>query len=175
MIPIIDSHLDLSWNALSWNRDLTQSVAEIRAIESAMTDSPARGRNTVSLPDLRRGNVAVCLATILVRARPGLHPSAGFKRTDLDFRDQIVACATGRGQLEYYRLLEERGQIRFIRSAAELPSHWEKWTSNREKCPIGIILSMEGADPIVEPAQVAWWFEAGLRTVGLVHYGKGPY
>ena len=26
MIPIIDSHLDLSWNALSWNRDLTEPL-----------------------------------------------------------------------------------------------------------------------------------------------------
>jgi hypothetical protein len=31
---IIDAHLDLSWNALGWNRDLDQTVAEIRLSES---------------------------------------------------------------------------------------------------------------------------------------------
>ena len=34
---IIDSHLDLSWKALSWNRDLTLSVEEIRRAEREMT------------------------------------------------------------------------------------------------------------------------------------------
>ena len=30
---VIDSHLDLSYNALKWNRDLRQSVSAIRASE----------------------------------------------------------------------------------------------------------------------------------------------
>jgi hypothetical protein len=29
-VIVIDGHLDLAWNALSWNRDLTLTVAEIR-------------------------------------------------------------------------------------------------------------------------------------------------
>jgi membrane dipeptidase len=34
---------------------------------------------------------------------------------------------------------------------------------------------MEGADPIVEPAHAAEWFEGGLRCVGMAHYGQGCY
>lgn len=30
---IVDAHLDLSMNATEWNRDLTQSLADIRARE----------------------------------------------------------------------------------------------------------------------------------------------
>ena len=41
--------------------------------------------------------------------------------------------------------------------------------------PLGIILSMEGADPIVTPEQTAHWFELGLRAVGPAHYGRGQY
>jgi len=52
MHPIIDAHLDLSWNALSWNRDLTQPLASSRKSESAMGDHPARGRGTVALPEM---------------------------------------------------------------------------------------------------------------------------
>jgi membrane dipeptidase len=41
--------------------------------------------------------------------------------------------------------------------------------------PIGYILAMEGADPIVTPAQAADWFREGLRVVGPVHYGHNQY
>ncbi len=34
---------------------------------------------------------------------------------------------------------------------------------------------MEGADPIITPAQSEKWFEEGLRFVGLAHYGKSAY
>ena len=35
---IIDAHLDLAWNALQWDRDLTRSVAAMRAAEAGMTE-----------------------------------------------------------------------------------------------------------------------------------------
>ena len=41
--------------------------------------------------------------------------------------------------------------------------------------PIGFILAMEGADPIVAPSQVEFWFNLGLRVVGPVHYGHNQY
>ena len=44
---IIDSHLDLSWNALNWKRDLTKSIAEIRrSEEGAKRPSGTDGINT---------------------------------------------------------------------------------------------------------------------------------
>jgi membrane dipeptidase len=39
---ILDAHLDLSMNAMEWNRDLTRSVAEIRWRENGQTDKPDR-------------------------------------------------------------------------------------------------------------------------------------
>ena len=65
-----DAHLDLAMNALEWNRDLRRPIEKIREREQGMTDKPDRGKGTVCLPEMRRGNVGVCLATILVRARP---------------------------------------------------------------------------------------------------------
>src|SRR5262245_25477055 len=74
MIPIFDGHLDLAWNALSWNRDLTTALKAIRASEVSMTDHPSRGRATVCLPEMRRGGVRVCMATLLARARRDVDP-----------------------------------------------------------------------------------------------------
>ena len=51
---IVDAHLDLSMNAMEWNRDLRKSVDDIRQREKGMTDKPDRGNNTVSFPELRK-------------------------------------------------------------------------------------------------------------------------
>lgn len=165
---IIDSHLDLAWDALNWNRDLTLSVAEIRASESGMAGK-ARGLNTVSFPEMRKGEVAICLATVLARASELGDPL-------LDYRNQEIAYAMAQGQLAYYRIMEEQGQIRMLRNRHEVESYLQDWTSaNAFTRPIGFILSMEGADPVVSPSQIPEWWSQGLRTIGPVHYGTGAY
>jgi membrane dipeptidase len=52
--PVIDAHLDLAWNALQWNRDLTRPLEAMNQSESHMTDHLARGHATVSLPGVPR-------------------------------------------------------------------------------------------------------------------------
>ena len=41
---IFDSHLDLSMNAMEWNRDFRLTVGEIRKLEQGMNDKPDRGK-----------------------------------------------------------------------------------------------------------------------------------
>ena len=67
---LIDAHLDLAWSAVSFNRDLTLTVEAIRRREQGMTDEPSRGRNTVTLPELKRAGVRLCVATLLARGGP---------------------------------------------------------------------------------------------------------
>lgn len=134
-------------------------------------DADARGHNTVSLPELRRANVCLCLGTILCRARAEILPARGFQRIDLDFFDQNITYAIGKGQLAYYQLLESLGEIKLISSQAELKTQLDAWPCKA----IGVILAMEGADPIVTPAQAEYWWKRGLRCVGLSHYGTSHY
>jgi membrane dipeptidase len=165
---IFDAHLDLAWNALGWNRDLDRTVAEIRLSEAGMTGK-ARGANTVAFPDMRRGKVGIALATILVRCNPKGPQSS------LDFRTQEIASAVGQGQVAYYRLLEQRGLCKIIRDWPSLHQTFSEWQEGREDAPFGFILSMEGADPIVSPDHAQDWYDAGLRVVGLAHYGPSAY
>ena len=44
---IFDAHLDLSLNALEWNRDYTRPLREIREREQGQTDREDRGNGTV--------------------------------------------------------------------------------------------------------------------------------
>lgn len=202
MRPIIDSHLDLAWNALSFNRDLTLEVAELREREQGMTDEKSRGHCTTSLPELRRANVPICVATLLARGGPAPPFRKTILRTDLDYASQSIAFAAAQGQLAYYKLLEAQGHLHFIRTAAELDAHWKRCRHNgdgdvksdavatdtgrrgedrdptatlRPPAPLGIILSMEGADPVVEPSQLGEWWDAGLRAIEPVHYGHSHY
>jgi membrane dipeptidase len=167
---IFDAHLDLAWNALDWNRDLRLVVAEIRRREQGMIDK-ARGGNTVSFPELRRGRVGIFIATLLARLlRPNLMPA--IQR----YASMEAAYAAAKGQMAYYAAMEKAGALRWIRDRATLDRHvvaWERKESDDE--PLGFILSMEGADPILFPGQVQEWWDAGLRIVGPAHYGVSPY
>jgi membrane dipeptidase len=179
--PFIDSHLDLSWNALSFDRDLTRPVEEINACERHMTDSHARCRATVSLPEMRRAQLVLCFATLLAHSRADLCTnSSGPGRISLEYRSPVAASAIMRGQLAYYQLLEQADEMVMIRSAREMQSYWDKWLScppglANESRPIAYLLAMEGADGIVAPEQTADWFQLGLRVASLVHYGHNQY
>ena len=162
----IDSHLDLGLNALFYNRDLKQPVAQVRAWEADMTGK-SRGKNTVCFPELRQGEVFLLFSTILARHASGA-------KAQLDFSPE--ACfASARSQLILYRLYEAQGLLRPIRTAADLDRHLAEWTSAPETAPLGHLLSMEGADPMLSPDQVYWWWDEGLRILSLAHYGPSAY
>jgi membrane dipeptidase len=172
---LIDSHLDLAWNAVSFNRDLTLEVEEIRRREQGMTDGRSRGRNTVSLPELRKAGIHLCVATLLARGGPNQSFKTGFKRTDLDHAAPSIAYCAAHAQLSYYRLLEKQGHLRIIRTRTDLSSHRQAAHCDPQHTPLGIILSMEGTDPIITPGQVQEWWDAGLRAAGLAHYGQSQH
>src|SRR5271155_5480315 len=130
MRPIFDGHLDLSWNALSWDRDITLELDDLNRSEQGLEDHPARRRATTSLVEMRRGGIVLCQATLLARAKSGSRIHGGSSRLGLDFANQEIASAMARGQLAYYELLERRGLLRMIRTARELDAHWTNWTIN---------------------------------------------
>jgi membrane dipeptidase len=166
---VFDAHLDLAWNAIDWNRDLLQPIEKIRQGERGMKDLP-RGANTVSFPELRRGQVGIFIATLLARSlAPGQVPA--FRR----YASMQAAYASAQGQMAYYRALETQGHLRWIKDAAALDAHVRAWVENGTAQPLGFILSMEGADPVLTPDQVEEWWQAGLRIIGPAHYGISPY
>jgi len=171
---VIDAHLDLSWNALQWNRDLLESVYTIRVKEGRMAGK-GRAQNTVALPEMRRGRVAVSFATALARA-------TGQSAPHIDFGSPAQAYGIAQGQLAYYRALEADGHVRVLADAPSLRRHiaeWERWEDSGadplNTPPLGFVISMEGADPIRDPGQLEAWHAAGLRLLGPTHYGPGRY
>jgi membrane dipeptidase len=164
---LVDSHLDIAMNAFYWDRDLRKSVHDIRKDEEGMEEK-GRARGTVSFPELRRTEVAVTFCTVLARTKSG-------KKSQIDFRTQEIATAHAQGELAYYREMERHGDIRMIDNALDLSRHMDEWRSDPENTPLGMILTMEGADPVVDLEQLDWWWEQGLRALSLAHYGPSEY
>jgi len=166
-VILIDGHLDLAMNALLLNRDLTLSVFEIRKQEIGMPEK-GRGMGTVAFPEMHKGQVGVCLATILAR----MVTDGGWK----GYSNPAMSYAAGRGQLAYYQILETQGFIRIIKTLDTLKAHLQEWQeSQHEDVPLGFVLSMEGADAIMDPENLRSWWKDGLRVVSLVHYGVNTY
>lgn len=166
----IDAHLDLSMNAMEWNRDLRQPVGRIRERERDMTDKPDRGKATVSLPDLRQGNVGLVVATQIARYVAPDNSLPGWQSPE-------QAWAQTQAQRTWYEAMEEAGEMKQIRDLAGLDSHlarWEDDTPNDRK-PIGYLLSLEGADSLITLAHVERAYAYGLRAIGPAHYGPGRY
>ncbi len=170
---IVDAHLDLAWNALQWNRDLTSSVYTLRTRESG-TPGKGRAMNTVALPELAQGRVALCFATLLAR-------STGVPVPYLDYPTPAQAYGVAYGQLAYYHALEQQERVRIITGPAELDAHvteWQTWEAEGALVaapPLGIVLSFEGADPILQPDTLDEWYRLGVRLIGPAHYGPGRY
>lgn len=166
---ILDAHLDLSMNALEWNRDLTRPIAEIREREAGLTDKPDRAKGTVSLPEMRRGRIGLCVATQIARYVKRSNPISGWHSPE-------QAWAQTQGQLSWYRAMEERGEMVQVKDRAGLEKHLQLWLNNPPPdAPVGYILSLEGADSMVTPAYVERAYAQGLRAMGPAHYGPGTY
>ncbi len=186
---IFDAHLDLAMNALEWNRDLTRPIDEIRLREQGMTDKADRGGGTVALPEMRRGGIGLCVATLIARVEHQAYSPV------LGWRSPEQAWAQTQGQLAWYRVMQEAGQMVQINDVAGLQKHLERWgaavaeddgpqldkgigripTNAATHSPVGYILSLEGADSIVTLDHLERAWEQGLRAIGPAHYGPGVY
>jgi len=169
---IFDAHLDLSMNAMEWNRDIRLPLVEIRRRELGLTDLPDRTRGTVSLPEMRRGRIGICVATQIARYSARFSKLPGWKSPE-------QAWAQTQGQLAWYRAMEECGDIVQLRTWPEVEAHATLWRNAKPedtaKLPIGYLLSLEGGDSILSWRHLEKSRADGLIALGPVHYGPGIY
>lgn len=153
---IVDAHEDLAYNHIAHGRDLTQSVAARRKIENADAE---RGSATISFPDLIRGNVRIVFATLWV------NPCGSKFSSTPCYSNAEEAYRQASQQLDYYRKLEREGIVSIITTKSQL----EDIVKSENK--IGLVILMEGADPIRKPGEAKEWFEKGLRIIGPAWHG----
>lgn len=152
---IVDAHQDIAWNKIALNRDFFESVADKRAKDGA---SPAHGEGhpLCGFPELIAGNVRIIFATIYVaQARPD---RIGWGKV---YETPQEAHAQALEQIAYYAMLAMDPRVSIITTRADLERVLESSAPQ-----VGLVILMEGADPIVTPEQTPEWFEAGVRIVG---------
>ena len=92
---IFDAHLDLSMNAVEWNRDLTQTLDEVRRREAGMTDKPDRGSGVLTFDEMRKAEVGLCVATQIGRYVGKENPLPGWNSPE-------IAWSITQAQLTWY-------------------------------------------------------------------------
>jgi membrane dipeptidase len=172
-VPLMfDAHLDLSMNAMEWNRDIRLPLVEIRRRELGLKDLPDRTRGVVCLPEMRRGRIGLCVATQIARYSSRFSSLPGWRSPE-------QAWAQTQGQLAWYRAMEELGEIVQLRTGPEVEAHailWRNATPEAtDQLPIGYLLSLEGADSILSWRHLEKSRADGLIALGPVHYGPGIY
>lgn len=166
----IDAHLDLSMNAMEWNRDLRQPIQTIRQREAGLADKPDRGNGTVSFSELRKGNIGLVVATQIARYVAPENNLQGWHSAE-------QAWAQTQGQLAWYKTMEAAGEMVMIKDITSLEQQLLLWNNKEDNStkPIGYILSLEGADSLITLDYLQIAYNNGLRAVGPAHYGPGRY
>ena len=173
MKMIFDAHLDLSLNALEWNRDLRKSVREIRASESELPPrQKGQAAGAVAFPEMRSGGIGLCVATQIGGC---MKPRSSVA----NWESPSQAWAMTQGQLAWYREMERTGELRQITNRHQLDAHLKRWFDAEAAAargePIGYVLSLEGADSIVTLDHLEQAWANGLRALGPSHYGVGRF
>ncbi len=150
-------------------RDYTRSAWATRRDEIESGRAAEHGLVANGLPEALLGRVGVVFATIFVE--PNKHGMLSGPVTDkvfgYDTPEQAYRHALR--QVDYYqRLFDTHPQVDPIRTQAELDAVLATWAPGTTLADhhVGLVLLMEGADPVVEPPQVEEWAARGVRIIG---------
>ena len=171
MTYLIDSHQDIACSALSFNRDICLSAQATRKLEIG-TPYPTwnNGEATIGWPDYQAGKVAVIFATLFIA--PAAYSDGAWDK--MVYHDSKEAQRLWHDQIDYYQKLTDQHPDKFRliynrKDLAEVLAPWQK--QEPDSHPVGLVLLMEGAEGLREPAQLAEYYELGLRQLGPVWAG----
>jgi membrane dipeptidase len=157
---ILDAHEDIAWNAIEYGRDPLQSALDSRDAEAQNGIAAAFGERVTGLPQWNAGHVGIIFASIYVQP---IHRTGG-RKVSLSYSTPEEAEAAALREMDFYHTLVKRSSaFRLVTSESELDSVLQ----TRQTTPqIGLVLLMEGADPILDPSELEAWQAVGLRIIG---------
>ncbi|MDX1532221.1 MAG: membrane dipeptidase, partial [Rhodothermales bacterium] len=159
----VDGHLDLAINVVAHGRDLTRTMQAIRREEQRSSMEVL-----VTFPELRRGGVGIVVGTLYTVPRDFVRPAGAppltARQRGLTYETPEEAERLALEQLAIYERWEAQGWVRILRTRADLEGHVRGWEAGGRT--VGLIVSMEGADPIRTPDDLPVWIDRGLRLIG---------
>ena len=174
MHVLVDAHQDFAWNALTFGRDYSLTTAQIREQEAGGQVPELNGSTLLGWDAYQRGRVAVVFATLFaapLRARS--HPGMPQYYANPD-----QAYTLYRRQADYYLRLFDQcpDQFQPVTSRAQLSNlmaqRQKPAPTDQDDLPVGLVLLMEGAEAIRQPAELEAWWQLGLRIIGPAWLGN---
>jgi len=159
---IVDAHEDIAFNSVVLGRDFMLSAHETRKRERSQLTP--WGIATVGFPEMQEANVRVAFASIWAAA---CHNPTGIQVKPC-YETPEEAYEQGQRQLSYYKKLTSNPDISLVLTKGALEDATEG------DYHLSLLISMEGADPIISPKHLREWVEGGVRVIGLAH-GKTRY
>jgi membrane dipeptidase len=169
---VVDAHEDIAWNILTFGRDYSRSVYETRRVEVGSETVERNGETLLGWPEWVKGRVGVVFATLF--AAPARRRVGGWE-TEC-YEDAGQAHRLYRAQVEAYERLLDQHPDKFQRvmQRNDLEAVVTTWAEDPPKDPrLGLVILMEGADGVRQPAEMEEWFELGVRIVGPAWTGTG--
>ncbi len=160
---VIDGHEDLAMNALAEGRDYLTSARRVRAIELAAGFENPNGICMLGLDEWLAGRVAVVVATVCTIPRNHANPG------EMSYPTIEAAHQQALAQVDLYRRWASHPNLELICSRTQFDqvlSTWSDEQSRVEGAKVGMMLAMENADPVHDPAEVEAWAELGVRMIG---------
>jgi membrane dipeptidase len=160
---IIDGHQDIAWNALEFGRDPLLSAFVGRMEESGASVQNLLGERISGYPEWLSGRVGIIFATLFVM--PAHRAYAGFNA--MTYASPKQAEERAKAQLDFYRQLPDiEPRLKLVETSLDLDAVVDSWVRPGKPPIVGIVILMEGADPIISPDDVGGWFDSGLRMIG---------
>lgn len=161
---IIDAHLDIAYNMLTYGRDYTLSVAETRRREQGSKAVQENGDTTISWQEFQKGRVAFVFSTLF---------GAPYRENSADwgsqvYRDMEEAHKVYMGQMDVYDRLFDQHPDKFthITNRTQLESVLASWNKPEITSPTGFITLMEGAEGVRSTSELELWWQRGVRVIG---------
>jgi membrane dipeptidase len=162
---LIDGHLDLAWNMLTFGRDYTRSLAAIRADEAQTQIREWNGTAALGWDAFREANTAVVFATLFSAPR-----RASLGEWDIFCYDGVEQAHNHYvQQLDFYdRWIDKHpNKLRPLRTRGDFETHLREWRlAGDDPPPIGVVLLIENAEGIRTIDELSWWWERGVRIIG---------
>ena len=168
---IVDGHLDLACSALNFGRELRHEIGRIRHDEAPYL-AQLDGGVTVTFPALLEGGIGLVFGSLFAYPKSIKY---GFKhvrpviayddKADWPQRQQEAHTAAMR-QLDYYHeMAGSEEEIVVVEAWSDVEAVIASHETDKPK--LGIVIHMEGADPIRDEGELEQWVARGLRSIGL--------
>ena len=171
---IVDAHQDLAWSMLTFGRDYTLSAAQIRQKEIGTQHVANNDDTMIGWPEYQRGQVALVFATLF--ATPIRYCVGAWDK--LCYVNANQAARIYREQLDVYKRLADEHSEKFqlIKTRPDLSHLLDAWKTPPEfdeetgdvsiGRPVGLVVMMEGAEAVQDPAELEEWWQEGVRIIG---------